>query len=133
MTKIMIRVEKYPTESEEKIIKAVENIFDINRDELKEIKEKEKTIYLYETDNLNVLNKFKARIKHRNIQIHVRAYMQRNILANRTHIYLNKQTATIGKVSICESPYECPLGAILLEIEEENLTALNDIIEWLTT
>ncbi len=131
--KINISVEVNPTEDDEKIIKALENIFDLDYEHIEKRKELDKVILSIETSNLDTLKKFRSKIKHRNIQTHIKAFLNKNTIGTRTHIYLNKQVAVVGKVSICDSPYECPLGAIILEIEADSLDELENFISWLTS
>ncbi|MGQ4892665.1 MAG: RNA-binding domain-containing protein [Candidatus Njordarchaeia archaeon] len=133
MVKILIRAEVYPTEDVDKVMEALHNIFDIDNREIKISEGYDKKILQIETSDLNVLDKFKSRVKHRNIQTHIRVFLERNAIANKTFIYLNKQVATVKKVSLCDSPHECPMGAITLEIEAGSQDELYRVIDWLTS
>jgi len=130
---IKIIVDIKPTEDKEKILNAIKNIFGIAPSSFEELEPGKNDYLEFSTNDITLLNFFKLKIRERGIQIHVRNQLERNLIGNRTVLYINKQVATVGKVSLCESPYECPLGAIQLEISASTLTELNQVITWLTS
>jgi len=126
--KLILSVEVNPTEDEEKIINSLSKLFKINPSKIKERKIGNNKMLIYETTDFSHMETFSTKIKQRNIQSHVKAYLERNIIGNKTHLFINKQVAVVGKVSLCDSPDECPLGAIVIEIEAETPDELRDII-----
>ncbi len=130
---IKIIVDLKPTEDKEKILNAIKKIFGLDSSNFRIVKENENEYIEYSSLDLSSLNFFKLKIRERNIQAHVRRQLERNLIGNRTTIYLNKQVATVGKVSLCDNPYECPLGVIQLELYADTITELNRLISWLTS
>ncbi len=132
MIKIIISVEIRPTEDEKKILGALNKLFRVDPNKLIKKKLGLYDLLIYESNTLETLEIFVLRVKQRNISTHIRAYLEKNIIGNKTHIFINKQAAIIGKVSLCDSPNECPLGAITIEIEANNPNELLEIISKLT-
>ena len=132
MVKITISVEIRPTEDENKILLSLQKLFRVDPSEIKKAKMGVGELMTFETQDISVLEPFILRIKQRNIDTHVKSFLERNIIGNKTHIFINKQVAIVGKVSLCDSPSECPLGAITIEIEANSLEELQKIISQLT-
>jgi len=130
---IKILVDVKPTEDREKVLNAIKKIFGLDVSFFKVLEQNESEYLEYNTSDISSLDRFKLKIRERNIQAHVRRQLERNLIGNRTTIYLNKQVAAVGKVSLCDNPYECPLGAIQLEIYADTLTELDRVISWLTS
>ncbi len=133
MIKITISVEIRPTEDEKKILEALNKLFRVDPNKLTKKKLGLYELLIYESDTLETLEPFVLRVKQRNISTHIRAYLEKNIIGNKTHIFINKQVAVVGKVSLCDSPSECPLGAITIEIEADNLNELLEVVNKLTS
>jgi uncharacterized protein len=111
-----------PSESIEKIEKAISNIFPysiINNNNLsvnaqsKELRSFEK---IYQFIHNNKLQK--------NYLRSLEDHLQDNI----TWFYLNKQAAFVEQIAICEESNESPLGPIKVTITSSNIDA---IIDWL--
>ena len=132
MVKIIISVEVRPTEDERKIMEALNKLFRVDPNGIRRKKLGLYDLLIYETNDFEALEPFILRVKQRNITTHIRAYLEKNIIGNKTHIFINKQVAIVGRVSLCDAPSECPLGAITIEIETDNLNELMEIINKMT-
>ena len=111
-----------PSESIEKIEKAISNIFPysiINNNNLsinaqsKELRSFEK---IYQFIHNNKLQK-----------IYLRS-LEDNLQDDTTWFYLNKQAAFVEEIAICEESNESPLGPIKVTLTSSNIDA---IIDWI--
>ena len=111
-----------PSESIEKIEKAISNIFPysiINNNNLsinaksKELRSFEK---IYQFIHNNKLQKIYLRLLEDHLQ------------NDTTWFYLNKQAAFVEQIAICEESDESPLGSIKVTLTSSNIDA---IIDWL--
>lgn len=111
-----------PSESIEKIKKAISNIFPysiINNDEFsinaqsKELQSFEK---IYRFIHKNKLQKSYLRS------------LENNLKNNTTWFYLNKQAAFVEQIAICQESDESPLGPIKVTLTSSNIDA---IIDWI--
>jgi len=130
--KVRISAEIYPTEEEEKVVKALNNIIDIEKArKIEKIKENilEK---VFIEGPLDILSKLKTKIAIRHIQIHTRQLLLYNRNNNSSYLFLNKQAAFSNNVSLCESRNESPLGPIMIELSGETDKDLDAAIVWLT-
>lgn len=76
------------------------------------------------------LDRFSNLIRKQRILDATRAVMISNMRGNRTRMNLNKQVATVGKVSFADA--RPVLGAIEVSVEDEDLVALIDRIAPMT-
>ena len=58
-----------------------------------------------------------------------RRLLLKNRSFDKTWVFLNKQAAFVGNISLCEEEAESPLGPIKLSINSHNL---DRVIDWLT-
>ncbi len=116
MVTVRLEVDIYPTEDEEKVEKAIRNIFP-------------NIILSYEEKNdygrLRGSGEGKGTLETLRMLIRSRRHKTGNII----EFLLNKQAASAGKVSFCESELETPLGAIKVVIEGNDS---DELIKWLT-
>ena len=115
------------TESKEKIIKALRNLFGAAEVEL-------------EGGNGNIravchgyacLERLKGEARLQRIRATLRRLLLENMTGNTTSIYLNKQAAYAGRLIPCEAENESPLGPIKLTlISDENL---DEVIQSMTS
>ncbi len=118
--KITLKTKIHPSEDEEKVIEAVENIFpDINL----EIREEE---IIGKSEDPLALQNFKNKLGIQAIRESARRELKKGKGKNSIRFTLNKQAATVDKVSFSEG--ETPLGGISVEIESDDLDELIDII-----
>jgi predicted RNA binding protein with dsRBD fold (UPF0201 family) len=123
---VIAEVRVCATESKEKIIKALRNLFGTAEVEL-------------EGSNGNIralchgyacLERLKSEARLQRIRAALRRLLLENMVGNTTSIYLNKQAAYAGHLIPCETENESPLGPIkLILISNEDL---NEVIQSMT-
>lgn len=115
------------TESKEKVVAAVKNLFKENG----ELRAEDDKIVQFVSSNLESLRFIKDQFRDRQ----VRAAVRRLLVANSedsgesTYLLLNKQAATVSIAAICDDPSESALGPIVLRIRSPRI---KEVIEWLT-
>lgn len=121
MTSVTIRCPVNPSEDPEKVLAAVMSIFP---DALMELSDG-----MY-SGTAPGLDKFSHLIRKQKILDATRAVLITNSKGSRTRMMLNKQVATVGKVSFADrNPV---LGAIEVSIEDDDLQALIDRVSPVT-
>jgi len=120
--KVTVRAPVYPTESHEKVITALKNIFpqvefDITAGEPARI-----IGYGYGREALEQLHFL---LRKEKILDACRALLLENRVENKTKLKINKQAAYVGRLNLSA---ESPLGCIEVEIESEEL---DELIDWL--
>jgi predicted RNA binding protein with dsRBD fold (UPF0201 family) len=126
MDKIAVYVETEInlTEDEEKVRKAVANIFD---DISMEINPSSRgSVLSAEAKGQATLVKFRNVLRSDRIRDAARKVFLRGIRENAVSFCLNKQVAFAGHVSFCEEVSESPLGPLRVTIECENPRLLID-------
>jgi hypothetical protein len=111
-----------PSESIEKIEKAISNIFPysiINNNNLS-INAKSKELRSFE--------KIYQFIHNNKLQKNYLRSLEDHLQDDTTWFYLNKQAAFVEQIAICEESNESPLGPIKVTITSSNIDA---IIDWL--
>jgi predicted RNA binding protein with dsRBD fold (UPF0201 family) len=124
---VIIEAEVNPTESEEKVKIALENMFG-------NIPTNVESTYrggrvTSETRGLESLTKFYNVLRRERIRAAARAVLFEGLSRNTITFYLNKQVAYSGHVSFSKAEAESPLGPIKVTIRSDNPRQL---IEWLT-
>ncbi len=115
------------TESKDKVIAAVGNLFKENGD----LRVKDNKLVQFVSSNLESLRFIKDQFRDRQ----VRAAARRLLITNKedssesTYLLLNKQAATVSIAAICDDPSESALGPIVLRIRSPRI---KEVIEWLT-
>ncbi|MDJ0269618.1 MAG: hypothetical protein NXY59_03540 [Aigarchaeota archaeon] len=117
----------YLTEDEEKVVEAIKNIFP--KFNISSTQYEDLTILHGEGSGRELLEKLRMVIRSRRIRAAARSFMMQRIDDGILVFLLNKQAASVGKVSFCENAQETPLGAIKVTIKGEGL---RDLVEWLT-
>ncbi|MEM2236875.1 MAG: RNA-binding domain-containing protein [Candidatus Caldarchaeum sp.] len=112
-----------PTESVEKVVKAVLNIFP------KASVEKGDGRVTATVDSLEGLEKLRMIIRSRLIRNTARMLLSKNLSGNTVTFYLNKQAAYAGRLSFFEAGEVMALGPIEVRIESDNV---EETIRWLT-
>ena len=115
---IMIEAPVYPTESEQRVREAVENIFP--GAELKE-SAAENTLRLEGT--APDLDRFTELLARQKIRDTARAFLMHRIRGNKLSFSLNKQAAFAGRVNFIDG-VQPPLGCITVTIEHDGLERL---------
>jgi len=111
-----------PSESIEKIEKAISNIFPysiINNNNL--------AIHA-QSKELRSFEKIYQFIHNNKLQKNYLRSLEDHLQDNTTWFYLNKQAAFVEQIAICEESNESPLGPIKVTITSSNIDA---IIDWL--
>lgn len=123
---VRVEVEVNPTESIEKVKRAVENIFGSIQMELKPLQRGE--ILVAELKGIESLTKFYNLLRRERIRDAARAVLFESLSGDTICFYLNKQVAFAGHVSFSKAVAESPLGPIKVQIRCEDPRKL---IDWL--
>lgn len=130
MEKITLHIEAdvNPTESEEKVKRAIENVFGIVETK---IEPTYRGVKIFATiKGPEALTKLRNLLRRERIRTAARTVLVRGIDRNTLSFCLNKQVAYAGHLSFCQEESESPLGPIRVKIECENPRWL---IDWLTS
>ncbi len=124
--KVMVKVSSlvYPTEMQEKVIKAITNLFpiELHLDEFGIPR-------LYGEGDLDSLRLLHVHLREERILDTARHILLTGIEANTTQFRLNKQVAFVGKVNFPAG--EESMGSIYVELSTENREELLKLIDWL--
>lgn len=124
---VRVEVEVRPTESKTKVIKALNNLFNITH--IEESKEGIYTRLIILSKGAGLLTKFYSLLRRQRILDAARQYLIKGKREGGITFYLNKQVAYVGKISFCSFEYgESPLGAIVVDVDTENPDMF---IDWL--
>jgi predicted RNA binding protein with dsRBD fold (UPF0201 family) len=116
MVEILLRARCYPTEDRQRIVRAMTGLFpDVNVTGAEEL---EGVSHSTET--------FAEQLVRQRIRDAARRVLRRGASGNTTSFYLNKQVATVGKISFSEE--EHALGDIQVAISADDIGALIDNI-----
>lgn len=123
---VYVEAEINPTESEEKVKRAVENIFG-------NIQFKTQPLYkgsllTAEAKGLEALTKLYNLLRRERIRDAARGVLFNGLSGKTISFCLNKQVAYAGHVSFSEETAESPLGPIKVKIECDNP---RELIDWL--
>ena len=111
-----------PSENPEKIKKSISNIFPFSKIIIENF-----SIKAHSTD-LHSLERIYETIHLKQSQKIYRRNLEKNTQADTTWFYLNKQTAFVEKIVICEEAAESPLGPIKVILQSSNI---DELIDWL--
>lgn len=117
--KIQISAPVYATESQEKVERALKNIFP-----LVEVTLGDHTLG-GTSEDLKVLDHFKHLLEMQRIRDTANTILKRSLSENELVFFLNKQAAFMGKVNFSA---ECPMDPITVSITGEDLTLLIDAL-----
>jgi len=123
---VHIEVEVNPTESEEKVKRAVENIFGNIQTNVQPIYKG--AILTAETKSLEALTKLYNLLRRERIRDAARGALFEGLSGKTINFCLNKQVAFVGHVSFSKEVAESPLGPIKVKIRCENP---RELIDWL--
>ena len=128
MEELTLRVEAEinPTESEEKVKTAVENMFGNLTTQVKP--QRIGNILIAKAKSREALENFRAALRRDRVRAAARKFLYTNQRGNTVAFFLNKQVAFTGHVSFSQETGESPLGPIKVVVESENL---REIIDWL--
>jgi hypothetical protein len=123
---VYVEVEVNPTESEDKVKRAVENIFGIIPVQIRPLRKG--SLLVSEVKGLEALTKLYNLLRRERIRSAARAVLFEGLKGKVISFCLNKQVAYAGHVSFSEEVAESPLGPIKVRIECENP---RELISWL--
>ena len=119
---IRVECQVNPSEDSAKVLRAVKNVVSNCSPEVADGRIR------VASNNPEVLITIYEQIRSRRVMGVFRKVLLRNMIANSTWFYLNKQAAFVGTVSICEDESESPLGPIKITIMSKELES---IMNWL--
>jgi predicted RNA binding protein with dsRBD fold (UPF0201 family) len=125
---VHVETEINPTESEEKVKQAVENIFGNLSVKIKPLRRG--SLLIGEAEGSDNLAKLSNILRRERIRSAARAIFYEGIDKNAINFCLNKQVAFAGHVSFSKEVGESPLGPIKVKITCENPRKL---INWLAS
>lgn len=123
---ITVEAPLYHSEDEEKVRKAIENIF-LNVEVTKEAGKPTNLIAVGK--GAKTLHIVYQQLRARQVLGVARRLLLEHVTDDSTWLYLNKQAAFVGIVSICEEWGESPLGPIKITIKCQQM---KEFIDWLT-
>ncbi|MEM3578774.1 MAG: RNA-binding domain-containing protein [Candidatus Bathyarchaeia archaeon] len=123
---VYVEVEINPTESEEKVKRAVENVFGNIPVQIKPLKKG--SLLTAEAKGLEALTKLYNLLRRERIRDAARSAIFEGLSENTITFYLNKQVAYAGHLSFSKALAESPLGPIKVQIKCDNPRQL---IDWL--
>ena len=119
---IRVDCQVYPSEDPTKVLRAVKNVVSNSSPEVADERIR------VASKNPEILSTIFEQIRSRRVMGVFRKVLLRNMIANSTWFYLNKQAAFVGTVSICEDESESPLGPIKITIMSNELES---VMNWL--
>jgi len=125
--RLHIEVEINPTESEQKVKEAVENMFGQMNMQTKP--SRKGSLLTAEAKGEESLFKLHGLLMRERIRAAARTVLLHGLEEKSLHFWLNKQVAFAGHVSFSTEPGESPLGPIKVQIKCENPRR---VIEYLT-
>jgi len=124
---VYVEVEINPTESEDKVKSAVENMFGSIPVQIKPLRKS--SLLVSEAKGLEALTKLSNLLRRERIRSASRRALFEGLKGDIISFCLNKQVAYAGHVSFSQEVAESPLGPIKVRIECENP---RELINWLT-
>jgi len=123
---VQVEVEINPTENEDKVKRAVENLFTSLELEVKP--QKRGSLLIGQGKGLDTLTKLYNLLRRERIRDAARGALYGGLSGKSIVFYLNKQVAYVGHVSFSQPVGESPLGPIKVEINCDNP---RELIDWL--
>jgi len=125
---VYVEVEINPTESENKVKRAVENIFGGIPMQIKPLRKGK--LMVAEVKGLETLTKFYNLLRRERIRSAARKALFEGLKGDIINFCLNKQVAYAGHVSFSQEVAESPLGPIKIRIKCRDP---RELINWLTS
>jgi len=123
---VTVEAEVHPTEDVEKVKSAIINIFPTIPIEIENRRER---VYITGVGKgMDVLVEFCRLISRERISDSARRVLRTNIVGQKIVFFLNKQVATVCRISFCEFQGESPLGPIIVAMESDRLDEVIDIL-----
>jgi len=125
--KIRVEAECRPTESLEKVKRAISNVFNPDEITVEDLGQGYKLVVAY-AYSAKGLTKLYEKLRIERILDAARSYLLRHVEDNVLVFKLNKQVAFVGRISFIDADVESPLGPITFTVEASDLKGL---IDWL--
>jgi len=123
---VQVEADINPTENEDKVKRAIENIF--GSLELEIEPQRQGSLLVGRGRGIDALTKLFNLLRRERIRDAARGALYEGLSGKSIIFYLNKQVAYVGHVSFSKPVAESPLGPIKVEIECDNP---RELIEWL--
>jgi len=123
---VKVEVEINPTEDEEKVKRAVENLLGNAEFEIKQ--QRRGSLLVAKAEGMDGLTKFYNLLRRERIRDATRRVLFGGLSGKSIVFYLNKQVAYVGHISFSQLTAESPLGPIKVQIQCDNP---RELIEWL--
>jgi predicted RNA binding protein with dsRBD fold (UPF0201 family) len=123
---VLVEAEINPTESEEKVKKAVANMFGNLSMQVKP--QGAGSVLVAKAQSREALENFRSALRRDRIRAAARKLLYINLRGNNISFFLNKQVAFQGHVSFSQETGESPLGPMKVAIQSENP---RELIDWL--
>jgi predicted RNA binding protein with dsRBD fold (UPF0201 family) len=131
VVRVVVEVEVRPTESEEKVKKAVFSVIKPSNLRVEGIHGGFKLIKA-ECGSIECLKPLREMALKQQVEPALRSYLNKYRRGTRITLLLHKQAAYAEKLSLVDSERESPLGPIKLEIECASGEEVERVIEYLT-
>lgn len=126
MFMLTVTCEVRPTEDKDKVIKAVTNLFNLDKVEVVEDYPYSKLVG--ESSRIESLIKLHRILRQERILDTFRSVLLSNKAGNMTEFKLNKQSAYVGRATLVTLDSESPLGPIVVRVVSDKI---DEIIDWL--
>jgi len=123
---VQVEADINPTENEDKVKRAAENMFNNLKWEVKP--QRQGSLLVGRGTGMDALTKLYNLLRRERIRDAARGALYEGLGAKSIIFYLNKQVAYVGHVSFSKPVGESPLGPIKVEIQCINQ---RELIEWL--
>ncbi len=123
---VIVEAEIRPTEDEEKVLKAITNIFDVDKVEI--LDSGISRVVVASSNNITSLSKLHKALRTERILDTARSVLKKGVKGSTIVFHLHKQAAYVGRISFVDGDHESPLGAIRVTIHYDNP---QDLIDWL--
>ena len=127
MGRVTVAVDLYPTEDEDKVRRAVENIFEPSEWRVEELPDGMRRL-IAESPSLSGLNRLRDKLRRQKTLDAARYMMRRFSTQDRLIFYLHKQAAYVGFAVFCLPEGESPLGPIEVVVESQDP---KKVLDWL--
>lgn len=121
-----VEVEVNPTESEEKVKRAIENVFGSMPAEIKPLRKGK--LLIADAAGTEALNTLRNLLRRERIRDAARKTLFEGIDGKTVSFCLNKQVACTGHISFSKDVAESPLGPIRVKIRCENPRRIIDLL-----
>lgn len=126
MFMLTVTCEVRPTEDKDKVVKAVTNLFNLDKIEILENYPYSRLVG--ESSKIESLVKLHRILRQERILDTFRSVLLSNKVGNTTEFRLNKQSAHVGRVTLVTLDSESPLGPITVRITSDKI---DEVIDWL--